>query len=101
MQPSETIVIGMKRFALSTTLLSQIENPILKTMLHIMHKRGKASVCTMHAFTRASIRCIKVYLRRLIKAGFVKREKTGHNVNYTLKYELLTTLIRHIKELAS
>jgi len=65
-----------------------------------MYKREKVSVFTMHAFTRASITCIKVYFSTLIKAGFVCREKTGYNMNYTSTYERLTTLRECIKEIA-
>lgn len=86
-------LLHLKKAAL---VLRAVNNDLRQQMLRVIHKAGKINVTDIYIKLRLEQSVTSQHLAILRKAGFVKTERVGKQIYYSIDY----TRLKQVQELA-
>ena len=82
-------------------VLRAINHPLRQKMIQYIHHSGKANVTQIYIKLRLEQSVASQHLAILRKAGFVKTERSGKQIYYSIDYDKLTQVEDLSKQLLS
>lgn len=80
-------------------VLRAVNHKLRQQLLHLMHKKGPVSVTDIYVKLRLEQSVASQHLAILRRAGFVKTERQGKQIFYSVNYDKLEEVQRLVQEL--